>query len=166
MAHTKSSIKDLKRIKKRTIRNVALKSRMRTYLTKARRSVDNQESDAAERVDTACQVLDKMVAKGVLKKNNASRRKGRLMKRMNISLNIGKASVVRSEKAVKEKTRKEKLEVVRETIEDVDSAVLAGALREKNEQSDTTKTESESSEETKDDESSEALEDTPEEKPE
>lgn len=179
MAHTKSSIKDLRRIKKRTVRNVALRSRMRTHLTKARRAVASQESDAIQRVDAACRELDRMVSKGIIKKKNASRRKSRLMKRLNISLNIGKASVLRSEKVIKEKARKEKPKAIRERIEDVDAAAIAEAMPDKEEIIETTETEEkpelespvenrpeESSDETKEDESSEESETTPEEKPE
>ena len=88
MAHTKSSIKDLKRIKKRTIRNRALRSKMRNYVKKARTALNKGTSDAEERVGVACRVLDQMVTKGIIKKNNASRRKSRLVKRLNITLNI------------------------------------------------------------------------------
>ena len=104
MAHTKSSIKDIKRIKVRTERNIALRSKMRTYLRKARESVDQQNVDAPERVNAAMRVLDKMVTKGIIKKNNASRRKSRLMKRLNVTLNVDKPQVLKEEKAIPEET--------------------------------------------------------------
>ena len=105
MAHTKSSIKDLKRIKKRTIRNRTLRSKLRTYVKKAKVALDKDTSDAPERVGAACSVLDRMVTKGIIKKNNASRRKGRLMKRLNITLNIGQPAVLKSEKTIQEEPK-------------------------------------------------------------
>ena len=179
MAHTKSSIKDLRRIKKRTVRNVANRSMMRTFLSKARKAVDDKESDAAQRVEAACQILDKMVTKGIIKKNNSSRRKARLMNRLNLSLDIGKASALRLKKEMKEKARKEKPQASRERIEDVDAAAIAEAMPDKVEKPEVAETvekvevespvevkEEESSKEVKDDESTEETESAPEEKPE
>ncbi|MCD6216651.1 30S ribosomal protein S20 [bacterium] len=130
MAHTKSSIKDLKRIKKRTIRNRTLRSKMRTYVKTARVALDKDTSDASERVDAACRVLDMMVTKGIIKKNNASRRKSRLMKRLNITLNIGQPAVLKSEKTIHEEPKVVKPErpELDESTESVDADVMAAAI--------------------------------------
>lgn len=130
MAHTKSSIKDLKRIKKRTIHNRTLRSKMRTYVKSARVALDKDTSDAPERVGAACQVLDKMVTKGIIKKNNASRRKSRLMKHLNITLNIGEPAVLKSEKTMHEEPKvvKPQRPELDESTEAVDADVMAAAI--------------------------------------
>jgi len=81
MAHTKSSIKDLKRTKKRTTRNRTLKSKMRTLVKKARVSVEAGNDDAVGKMNSAIVVLDKMVSKGIVHPNNAARKKSRLIER-------------------------------------------------------------------------------------
>jgi small subunit ribosomal protein S20 len=108
MAHTKSSIKDLKQTKKRTERNKALKSRARTFVKKARASTETGKDDAQPRVKEALRELDKMVSKGVLKKNNANRRKSRLMKKLNVTLNVGQPSVLKEKKAKPSEEKEEK----------------------------------------------------------
>ena len=156
MAHTKSSIKDLKRIKKRTIRNRALRSKMRTYVKKARTAVDKGTTDAEERVSSACRVLDQMVTKGIIKKNNASRRKSRLMKRLNITLNVDEPGVLKAKTSVKEEPKpiKPVRPEVDESTESVDADVLASAIEK-----------SEPEEKTQLTENDEIEDKTPEEKP-
>jgi len=81
MAHTKSSIKDLKRTKKRTTRNRGLKSKMRTSVKKARTTIDSGKDDPAVSMKSAIEILDKMVSKGIIHPNNAARKKSRLIQR-------------------------------------------------------------------------------------
>ena len=59
-------------------------SRMRTELKKARLSVDggNDIAAAIEQTRKAVSLLDKSASKGIVHKNNAARRKSRLMKRL------------------------------------------------------------------------------------
>jgi small subunit ribosomal protein S20 len=45
--------------------------------------IDAKEAKAAETVKTAIKLLDKAAAKKVIKKNSASRKKSRLMKKLN-----------------------------------------------------------------------------------
>lgn len=70
---------------------------MRTFLKKARVACDNQSDDASVRVNEALKELDKMASKGIIKKNNANRRKSRLMRHLNKALNIGRGSTVKTE---------------------------------------------------------------------
>jgi len=79
MAHTKSSIKDLKRIRKRTTRNRTLKSKMRTFVKKAHSSIESGSDDSGDKLKTAIRVLDKMVSKGIVHPNNAARKKSRMV---------------------------------------------------------------------------------------
>ena len=63
--------------------NAPLRSRAKTYVTKARRLMASDELDAAEAtVKNAVVALDKAARKGAIHPNNAARRKSRLMRRM------------------------------------------------------------------------------------
>lgn len=59
---------------------------MRTYIRKARQAIEVNAAESLEAVKTAIRALDKAVNKGVLHRNNAARRKSRLMKRYNRAL--------------------------------------------------------------------------------
>ena len=72
----KSSIKDVRRTKRRTERNSAEKNRIRTAMKAVRASKTAEE--AAKNLKTAMQVLDKACAHGILKRNTASRHISRL----------------------------------------------------------------------------------------
>ena len=81
MAHTKSSKKDLIRIKIRTARNRALRSRMRGAVKKARTAIETDPASdgTKDEVKAAMRTLDKMVTKGLIHKNQAARKKSRLV---------------------------------------------------------------------------------------
>jgi len=60
---------------------------VKTYVTKARRLILENDLDAAqEAVKQAMTALDKAAQKGVIHPNNAARRKSRLIKRLNAAL--------------------------------------------------------------------------------
>ena len=69
----------------RRARNRAVNSAVKTYVRKAERQITT--GDAAGETDAsvreALRQLDKAVTKGVLHKNNAARRKSRLMHKLN-----------------------------------------------------------------------------------
>jgi small subunit ribosomal protein S20 len=65
---------------KRRERNYGYRSRLRTFLKKAREAIASDAGDKEERVQAACRELDRMVTKGVIHKNSASRRKSRLQR--------------------------------------------------------------------------------------
>ena len=57
---------------------------MKTFIKKARTAVDSPAIEAAqtaEAVRLACKAIDKTAERGIIHKNQASRRKSRLMKR-------------------------------------------------------------------------------------
>lgn len=83
MANIKSAIKRNKQNEKRRLRNRVYRGRARTLIKKARTSIQSKQTEAALR-DTraAISALDKAAEKGAIHKNNASRRKSRLMKRL------------------------------------------------------------------------------------
>lgn len=83
MANTKSAIKRIRQNAKRRVRNRLAISRARTYVKKARLSLENGTvTEARAATMEAVRALDKAAEKGILHKNNAARRKGRLMRRL------------------------------------------------------------------------------------
>ncbi|HEY5039131.1 MAG TPA: 30S ribosomal protein S20 [bacterium] len=72
----KSSIKDVRRTKRRTTRNSAEKNKVRTAM-KAVRTAKTAE-EASKHLKTAMQVLGKAHAHGIIKGNTASRHISRL----------------------------------------------------------------------------------------
>lgn len=85
MANIKSAIKRNKQNEKRRLRNRVYRGSARSFIKKARAAIENGDKEAAEMaVRDAVSALDKAAQKGVLHKNNASRRKSRLMKRLEL----------------------------------------------------------------------------------
>lgn len=65
-------------------RKQPIRSRAKTFVRKARLSIDSGDMDAAESATKrAIVALDKAAQKGAVHKRNASRRKSRLMSRLN-----------------------------------------------------------------------------------
>lgn len=84
MANLKSSIKRARQNVKRRARNRMVRSRTRTYVKKADTLIaSGDKGDAEEAVREAISQLDRAVSKGILHRNNAARRKARLMARFN-----------------------------------------------------------------------------------
>lgn len=79
MANLKSSIKDIRRTKTRTLRNKQTISNLKTVNKKAHNSKD------ANACALAYQKIDSAAAKGKIHKNKANRMKSRLMKQINKS---------------------------------------------------------------------------------
>ncbi|KPL76007.1 30S ribosomal protein S20 [Ornatilinea apprima] len=83
MANIKSAIKRNKQNEKKRVRNRVYRGTARTFIKKARLAIEAGEKETAEAlVRQAVSALDKAAEKGVLHKNNASRRKSRLMKQL------------------------------------------------------------------------------------
>ena len=81
MANIKSAIKRNKQNEKRRVRNRVYRGEARTYVARARTAIAGKDADAAKAAALeAISALDKAAQKGVLHKNNAARRKSRLMK--------------------------------------------------------------------------------------
>ena len=79
----KSSQKRERQNDKRRSRNRAYKSTARTLIKKAFLAMEEGNLEEAKTVThEAVKALDKAAAKGAIHKNNASRRKGRLMTRL------------------------------------------------------------------------------------
>lgn len=85
MANTKSALKKIRVAEKKRARNRPIRTAVRTTLRKAQEAVAEApaETTTMEAVVAAISQLDRAVSKGVLHRNNAARRKSRLMKRLN-----------------------------------------------------------------------------------
>lgn len=81
MANIKSAIKRNKQNEKRRLRNRVFRGRARTYIRQARENIqEGNAENAREATLNAIRALDKAASKGVVHKNNAARRKSRLMR--------------------------------------------------------------------------------------
>ena len=84
MANIKSQIKRNRQNEKRRQSNRVYRGSTRTYIGKAEVLITAGEKSAAEEaIKEAIHSLDTAAQKGVIHKNNAARRKGRLMARFN-----------------------------------------------------------------------------------
>ena len=83
MANIKSQIKRNRQNEKRRVRNRVYRGSTRTVIAKARVAIDKGEKkESQELTMSAIKALDKTAQKGVIHKNNAARRKSRLMKHL------------------------------------------------------------------------------------
>ena len=81
MPNIKSAIKRVKVNEKKHLRNRMVKSAMRTTVKKYESAVAAGSADASLLSQTAS-AIDKAVAKGVISKNAANRKKARMAKRL------------------------------------------------------------------------------------
>ena len=85
MANKHAAEKAMRVSLRRRIRNRIVRSSARTQVKQAVAVLDEGEAGTDEAVRDAIRALDKASAKGIIKKNNAARRKSRLMKKLNKS---------------------------------------------------------------------------------
>lgn len=78
MANIKSKEKNIRRIEKATIRNKAVKSRVRKAIKTAKEAIVAKDKDANVLISKAHKEIDKAVSKGVFHKNNGARKASRL----------------------------------------------------------------------------------------
>ncbi len=86
MPNNASAKKRMRQEEKRRMHNRSVKSIVKTEVTKARVAIAAPtvgNEDALEAVRKAVSELDRAAKKGVIHKNNAARRKSRLMKQLN-----------------------------------------------------------------------------------
>ncbi len=83
MANIKSQIKRNKQNREQRLRNRVYRGTARTFVKKAQAAIkaDDKEQAAVE-VKKAIKALDKAAQKGVIHKNNAARRKSRLINKL------------------------------------------------------------------------------------
>ena len=82
LANTRSAKKRMRQNVRRRIRNRDVRSRARGAVKSARKAVGSSQPEAEATVKQAIRELDKAASKGVIHRNNAARRKSRLMKRL------------------------------------------------------------------------------------
>ena len=83
MANIKSQIKRNKQNEKRRLSNRLARGSARSAVISARTALDENTPETKEAVMKAISELDKAADSGVIHKNNAARRKSRLMKKLN-----------------------------------------------------------------------------------
>jgi small subunit ribosomal protein S20 len=83
LANLKSAIKRNRQNKKRRLRNRVYRGEARTFIRDAQAAMlEENLEEARESTLKAVKALDKAAEKGVIHKNNAARRKSRLMKQL------------------------------------------------------------------------------------
>lgn len=89
MANHKSAIKRHKQSEKRRLRNSSVKSALKTQVKKVQAATTGGKADeAAIELKKAISLIDSAVTKGVLHRNNASRK----ISRLTIATNAAKAA--------------------------------------------------------------------------
>ncbi len=83
MPNNAAAEKRMRQERKRRLHNRMVKSIVKTEITKARQAIDTGSESAEEAVRAAVSELDRAAKKGVIHRNNAARRKSRLMKQLN-----------------------------------------------------------------------------------
>lgn len=79
MANNASAKKRIRQNEKNRVRNVALRSRVRTFIKKTLKAIWSGDKASAQTAYKEAQpVIDSMVNKGILHKNTAARAKSRL----------------------------------------------------------------------------------------
>ena len=88
----KSAIKELRKSKKIAIANKRVKDGVKKLIKNSRKEIEvsassssseDNKKNAIDLIKRACKALDKAAQKKIIKKNNAGRRKSRLMKKLN-----------------------------------------------------------------------------------
>ncbi len=85
MANTKSAIKRIRNSRRKRQHNLITRGRARTSVKKARMLIAQDSEEAELAVKLAITELDRAAGKGTIHKNNAARRKSRLLKSLTVS---------------------------------------------------------------------------------
>ncbi|HYF65663.1 MAG TPA: 30S ribosomal protein S20 [Herpetosiphonaceae bacterium] len=94
MANTKSARKRIRTNERRRVRNVMVRSELKTLVKKSVQATAGKAENSQESLAAALKSLDQAAAKGIIHKNQAARRKSRLVRRFNIANGIGKYNTV------------------------------------------------------------------------
>lgn len=82
MANITSQIKRIKTNQKRNEINKSYKSKVKTALKKADKSIKNKAENATVLVNEVCSLIDKAVVKGIYHINKAARQKSKIMTKL------------------------------------------------------------------------------------
>jgi len=92
LANTKSAIKRIHTAERRRLRNRWFRTQARTYTKRARAQIDAGELEEAKvAVAQATRALDKAAERGIIHKNNAARRKSRIVRHLKRALQAAEA---------------------------------------------------------------------------
>lgn len=109
MANSRSARKRVRANERKRLRNRSVRSAVRTYVSKARRAILGVDATVPveERLRAAIRALDRAAEKGIIHRNNAARRKSRLMALANklARAAAGEEQAVRAEATGGEKGR-------------------------------------------------------------
>ncbi len=84
MANHKSALKRIRQTKVKTERNRFYRTRLKNIIRDVNEAIESADKEAAAAtMKVANQEIHKFVSKGLLKKNTAARRVGRLQKKVN-----------------------------------------------------------------------------------
>lgn len=83
MANTKSALRAIRVSERKQIRRTPIVSELKTHIRNAERLLLEGDEGAEGAVKAAVTALDKASEKGIIHRNNAARRKSRLMKKLN-----------------------------------------------------------------------------------
>ncbi len=85
MPNNPAAAKRMRQEQKRRLHNRSVKSIVKSQITKARQAIasDASSESTEEAIRAAVSELDRAAKKGVIHRNNAARRKSRLMKQLN-----------------------------------------------------------------------------------
>lgn len=83
MANTKSAIRAIRVNARKRARRKPVVTELKTHVRNAERMIFEGNEGAESAVNAAIVALDKSANKGIIHRNNAARRKSRLMKKLN-----------------------------------------------------------------------------------
>lgn len=83
MPNKNSAKKELRKSVKREAANLKVKKLMKTTVKNSLKKIQAEDKSVKEDLATIMKNIDKATKKGIIKKNNASRKKSRLMKKIN-----------------------------------------------------------------------------------
>lgn len=83
MPNIKSAKKRVLVNAKKAARNKAIKTNLKTTIKNAKLAIENKAQDSENLLKLAIQKIDKAVAKGILHKNTANRKKSKLSLQLN-----------------------------------------------------------------------------------
>jgi small subunit ribosomal protein S20 len=83
MPNKKSAAKELRKAVKRSAANKKVSNKLKNLVKTNLKQIKANDQKVKEEFNKTVKALDKAVKKGVIKKNTASRKKSRLMKKIN-----------------------------------------------------------------------------------
>ena len=91
MANIKSALKRIRSSERKRVRNKPVRTALKTYVRAAQAEITSSDDEAAAlAVVQAISALDKAANKGIIHRNQAARRKSRLMAKFNKMAVAGK----------------------------------------------------------------------------